>query len=82
MPGTHVPGVIVAGRFYQRGRRIFRDVVWPNRAIVVDVENDRYDQVMVEVENPGAAVERLRSAIGSGSFAAAIYGCIAARTQQ
>ena len=34
-PGTHVPGVITAGTFYQHGKRIFWDVHNPERVIVI-----------------------------------------------
>jgi hypothetical protein len=63
IPGTHIPGLIVAGTFYQRGRRIFWDVVRRDHAIVVDLEKHRYDQLIIEVEDPSAAVERLSSLI-------------------
>ena len=62
LPGTHVPGLIVAGTYYQGGRRIFWDVVRPTSAIVVDLTDEPYDQLVVEVADPGAAVHRLEAA--------------------
>ena len=61
-PGTHVPGVIVAGTFYQDGKRIFWDVRDPERTIVVELVDDRYDELIVEVEDPAAEVARLTAA--------------------
>ena len=66
IPGTHIPGLIVAGTFYQRGRRIFRDVVHPEGAIIIDLVKHRYDQLVVEVPDPTSAVERLDEAMRGG----------------
>lgn len=62
MPGTHVPGVIIAGTFYRGGERIFWDVRRPENAIVVEIADERYDRLIVEVADPAAAVELLESA--------------------
>lgn len=63
-PGTHVPGVIVAGTFYQDGKRIFWDVKDPEHAIVLELVDDRYDQLIVEVDQPAVVVARLTAEIG------------------
>lgn len=65
MPGTHVPGLIVAGTYYDRGRRVFWDVMRPRGAIVVDLRDGPYDQLVVEVADPGSAVARLQAALRS-----------------
>lgn len=64
-PGTHVPGVIVAGTFHQDGKRIFWDVKDPERTIVVELADDRYDELIVEVGDPAAEVARLTAARGT-----------------
>lgn len=64
-PGTHVPGVIVAGTFYQDGKRIFWDVRDPERTIVVELADDRYDELIVEVADPATEVARLTAARGA-----------------
>jgi hypothetical protein len=61
-PGTHIPGVIVAGTFYHQGKRIFWDVKDPERTIVVELADDRYDELIVEVADPAAEVARLAAA--------------------
>ncbi len=65
LPGTHVPRIIVAGTFYRDGRRTFWDVVRPQGAIVVDLADGYYDQLIVEVRDPRATVGMLQAAIRS-----------------
>src|SRR5687768_12512622 len=48
-PGTHLPGVIIAGTFYQDGKRIFWDVRNPEQTIVINLNDEAYDQIIVEV---------------------------------
>lgn len=62
LPGTHIPGVITAGSFYQSGRWVFWDVHDAARAIVVELEDDRYDALVVEVADPAAAVAQVEAA--------------------
>jgi len=62
-PGTHIPGVIVAGTFYQADKKIFWDVHNPERTIVIDLKDERYDQLIVEVKDPDLAVELIERAI-------------------
>ena len=63
LPGTHVPSLIVAGTYYQGGRCIFWDVVRPAGTIVVELTDEPYDELVVEVADPGAAVARLEAAL-------------------
>lgn len=63
MPGTSVPGVITAGTFYQDGKRIFWDVHHPDKTIVIDLHDERYNELVVEVDNPGGAVRLIRGAL-------------------
>ncbi len=62
-PGTHIPGLIVAGTFYQDGKRIFWDVRDAEHTIVIDLNDERYDQLIVEVRDPATAVSKIESAI-------------------
>jgi hypothetical protein len=64
MPGTQLPGVITAGTFYQAGKRVFWDVHDPERTVVVELADERYDELIVEVADPGAAVALLHERIG------------------
>lgn len=63
MPGTNLPGVITAGTFYQDGQRVFWDVHDPGNTIVIDLHDDRYNELVVEVENPAQAVTLIRNAL-------------------
>ena len=62
-PGTLIPGLIKAGTFYERGRRTFWDVAHREGVIVVELTNDRYDALIVEVTDPAAAVVRIKQAL-------------------
>lgn len=63
MPGTSVPGIITAGTFYQDGKRVFWDVHHPEQTIVIDLHDERYNQLVVEAEDPQAAVALIQSAL-------------------
>ena len=56
IPGTNIPGVITAGTFYQDGKRVFWDVHNPDNTVVIDLHDERYNQLIVEVADPSAAV--------------------------
>jgi hypothetical protein len=52
--GTHIPGVISAGRFYSQGTWVFWDVHDPDKAIGIDLRDERYDKLVIEVDDPQA----------------------------
>jgi hypothetical protein len=60
--GTHIPGVISAGRFYERGKWVFWDVHDPEHAIGIQLRDEKYDQIVVEVGDPEDAITRIRRA--------------------
>ena len=62
-PGTHIPGFIIAGTFYQDDKRIFWDVKDPEKTVVIELVGQRYDQVIVEVRDPQAAVALVQAAM-------------------
>ena len=62
LPGTNLPGVITAGTFYQDGKRVFWDVHNPDKTIIIDLHDERYNQLIVEVADPSAAVNLIQSA--------------------
>ena len=67
MPGTQLPGVITAGTFYQHGKRVFWDVHHPEYTIIVELADERYDELIIEVADPEAAVALLNSATAHGA---------------
>jgi hypothetical protein len=59
--GTYLPGVLTAGTFHQRGQRVFWDVHDPERSIIIQLHDDRFDELIVEVDDPLAAVNEIRT---------------------
>ncbi len=56
IPGTNIPGVITAGTFYQDGKRVFWDVHNPDNTVVIELHDERYNELIVEVADPNAAL--------------------------
>ena len=63
LAGTHIPGVIAAGTFYRHGNWVFWDVHDPEKAVVIELRDERYSKLIVEVENPPEAVARILAAL-------------------
>jgi hypothetical protein len=63
-PGTHVPGVVTAGTFYQEGERVFWDVHDPEKTVVIRLRDERYARLVIEVEDPPATVAAIQEALG------------------
>ena len=63
MPGINVPGVITAGTFYQDGKRVIWDVHHPEKTIVIDLHDERYNELIVEVDDPASAVNLIQNAL-------------------
>ncbi len=57
--GTWLPGVITAGTFYRDGKWLFWDVSNPNKAVVIDLEQEKYAQLIVEVAEREAVIALL-----------------------
>lgn len=62
-PGTYVPGRITAGTYRRRGERTFWDVHDPAKAVVIDLREERYARLIVQVDDPYATVDLLDRAI-------------------
>jgi hypothetical protein len=65
-PGTHVPGVLTAGTFYQEGERVFWDVHDPEKSVVIRLRDERYARLVIEVEDPSSTAAAIQEAIGKG----------------
>ena len=61
MPGTNIPGVITAGTFYQHGKRVFWDVHHPENTVVIELHDERYNELIVEVAEPRETVALVES---------------------
>ncbi len=68
VPGTNIPGVITAGTFYTEGKRVFWDVHHPENTIVIRLHDERYDELIVEVEDAQEAASLIRNALARKQF--------------
>lgn len=60
-PGTHIPSIITSGTFHKEGNKIFWDVVNKEKSIIVELKDEFYQQLIIEVEDPKEAIELLMS---------------------
>ena len=63
MPGTNLPGIITAGTFYLDGKRVFWDIRHLEKTIVIDLHDEQYNELVVEVNDPDAAVQLIQNAL-------------------
>lgn len=63
LPGTHIPGVVVAGQFRRRGEWVFYDVVDGERTVVVELTGHRFARLVIEVADVSAAIAALREGV-------------------
>jgi hypothetical protein len=63
IPGTHLPGVIVAGSYLKQGQWHFWDVVNARNTIEITLSGERYGKLFVEVADPEATVQLVRAAL-------------------
>ncbi|WP_457034388.1 hypothetical protein [Kitasatospora sp. P5_F3] len=61
-PGTHFPGLITAGTFHIDGERVFWDVHNSANAVVIELADQRYARLVIEVSDPRAAVALIERA--------------------
>ena len=61
--GTQVPGIVTAGAFYEHGGVVFYDVHDPDSTIVLELNHERYARLVIEVQDPAAAVKTISAAI-------------------
>ena len=62
-PGTHVPGVIAAGTFYRHGRKLFADIREGQPALVIELRDDRYDELIIQTQDVQGDLIRVRAAL-------------------
>lgn len=59
MPGTQIPGVITAGTYIVKDGTIFCDVMDVSKSIVVELHDEHYKKLVIEVEDTKKAIEML-----------------------
>ena len=64
--GTYIPNVFRAGTFYQDGGWVFWDVLNADKVIVVELHDERFRKLVIEVADPTAAVQEIKQAISAG----------------
>jgi hypothetical protein len=63
--GAGLPNVSRAGTFYQGGGWVFWGVRHPGRMIVLELRDERSQQLVVEVADPAAEVGRPQRAVAA-----------------
>lgn len=56
-------GVIIAGTFHHRGTREWWSVRDRKQAVVIDLRDEKYRRLVVQVDDPEATVESIQRAI-------------------
>ena len=62
---VQIPGVLTVGTFRLYGERMFWDVHNPEKAIIIELHDDRFDGLIVEVNDPMATVEQIKANLRS-----------------
>jgi hypothetical protein len=62
-PGAYLPGIITAGTYRSRGEKDLWMATRAKRVLVIELHDQRYRHVIVQVEDPEAATEALRAAM-------------------
>jgi len=65
MLGTYVPGVITAGSFRQDGDRIFWNVNRPENVIVIELHDEPYAKLIIEVLEPAVTVATIHNTLSA-----------------
>ncbi len=64
-PGTSWPGLIKAGTYYGQGKRVFWDVHDPKKAVVIRLVEDKYNELVIEVDDPQDTVAAIQKAVAA-----------------
>ncbi len=68
IPGTYIPGVIVAGNYFKHSKKTFWDVCGKKNALIIDLKNSSYDCLIIEVKNPQQDLQLLNNNIQNHSL--------------
>ena len=66
--GTSIPGVVTAGTLLQEGSLVFWNVHDPLKAIAVDLRDERYSKLIIEVVDPTETISALKHALFRSHF--------------
>jgi hypothetical protein len=59
-PGTRIPGIITAGTYIGNGKKEFWDKGNKNQAIEIELENEKYTKIVIDVADPEATIQLLK----------------------
>ncbi|GAB3453589.1 hypothetical protein [Actinophytocola sediminis] len=62
-PGARVPGLITAGTFHLDGEKVFWDVRNPSKAVVIELADEHYARLVLQVDDPRATVALVENAL-------------------
>jgi hypothetical protein len=54
--GTWVPGVLTAGSYQVHGQRVFYDVAQWDKVVVIDLADEHFNELVIEVDDPPGVV--------------------------
>ena len=60
--GSNIPGLISEGTFYDQGK-IFLDIHHPENTISIKLKDERYKEIIIEVENPKDSIQSIQEFI-------------------
>ena len=63
LPGTNLPGVVTAGSSYHSGEWVFWDVHDPDKTVAIQLRDEHYTRLVIQVDDPEATATALRSAM-------------------
>jgi hypothetical protein len=69
LAGTHLPFLFSAGTFLGGGGLDFWDVEDPDRAIIVELRDETYWRLVIEVKDPAGSVAMLKQAVDRAASA-------------
>jgi hypothetical protein len=60
--GTDVPNRFRAGTFYQNGGKVFWDARQGEKVLVVDLKDEGYKKLILEMDSPASAIRTIKDA--------------------
>jgi len=66
IPGAEIPGVLTAGTFYWHGEFVFWDVHRAENAIGIELHDEKYRRIVIEVADPATTMAAITQALGKG----------------
>jgi hypothetical protein len=60
--GADIPNLFRAGTFYQDGGWVFWDVRHPEKTVVVELQDEQFQRLVIEVSDPAATIKLFKQA--------------------